>query len=253
MPTTAWIIEDEPPALRRLTRLLAEQRPDLHLAFSSDSIASCVRALKTMPHPDVVFSDIHLADGLAFSIWEQNLYTGPIIFTTAYDQYGVRAFRVNSIDYLLKPIETPDLQRALAKLDDRARNALPQNWSEIAELVQRGQPVYRERFLAQKGQEWLPVRVEDLRQIYSSDGLTFALTVTAQRVLLDDILDRITEELDPRNWFRINRAQIIHVDAIAKVSTYFNHRLVLELRPGGELENIVSRQRVKEFKGWLGR
>lgn len=250
---TAWIIEDEPPALRRLTRLLNEARPGLRIAFSGDSIASCVRALQTLPHPDVIFSDIHLADGLAFSIWEQELCTCPIIFTTAYDQYGVRAFRVNSIDYLLKPIETDGLERALARLDERKTTTLPQNWTDIAALIQSGQPTYRERFLAQKGQEWLPVRVDDLRQIYSSDGLTFALTTTGQRVLLDDILDRITEELDPRSWFRINRAQIVHIDAITKASPYFNHRLVLELRPGGDQENIVSRQRVKEFKGWLGK
>lgn len=252
MPT-AWIIEDEPPALRRLTKLLAEQRPDLRLAFSSDSIASSVRALKTQPHPDVIFSDIHLADGLAFRIWEQQLYAGPIVFTTAYDQYGVRAFRVNSIDYLLKPIQTEELARALAKLDDRAPAALPQNWTEITRLIQRDQPAYRERFLAQKGPEWLPIRAEDLRQVYSSNGLTFALTATGQRVLLGDALDRITEELDPCIWYRINRAQIVHVDAITKVSPYFNHRLVLVLQPAGELENIVSRQRVKEFKQWLGR
>ena len=251
-PMTAWIIEDEPPALRRLTRLLAEQRPELHLAFTSDSIASCVRALQTQPHPDVIFSDIHLADGLAFSIWERNLYAGPIVFTTAYDQYGVRAFRVNSVDYLLKPIEPAELARALGKLGER-RPVLPADWASIASLIQQGQPTYRERFLAQRGQEWLPVRVDDLRQIYSSDGLTFALTAAGQRVLLDDTLDRITEELNPRDWFRINRAQIVHADAIRKASPYFNHRMVLEMAPQGELENIVSRQRVKTFRAWLGR
>jgi len=250
---TAWIIEDEPPALRRLTKLLAETRPGLSIAFSTDTIASCVRALKSMPHPDVIFSDIHLADGLAFSIWEQEACSCPIVFTTAYDQYGIRAFQVNSIDYLLKPIETPDLERALAKLENRSRPALTQDWSQLAALIQQGQPTYRERFLAQRGQEWLPVRVEGLRQIYSSDGLTFALTTTGQRVLLDDVLDRIEEELDPRHWFRINRAQIVHVDAVQKVQPYFNHRIVLELSPKGELENIVSRQRVKDCKAWLGR
>ena len=250
---TCWIIEDEPPALRRLTKLLAQTRPHLTIAFSTDSIASCVRALKTLPHPNVIFSDIHLADGLAFTIWEQETCNCPIIFTTAYDQYGIRAFRVNSIDYLLKPIETPDLERALAKLEDHSRPAMTQDWRQLAALIQQGQPTYRERFLAQRGQEWLPVRVEDLRQVYSSDGLTFALTTTGQRVLLDDVLDRIEEELDPKQWFRINRAQIVHVDAIVKVQPYFNHRVVLELSPKGELENIVSRQRVKGCKAWLGR
>lgn len=250
---TAWIIEDEPPALRRLTKLLAEVRPDLHIAYSSDSIASCVRALQTKPHPDVIFSDIHLADGLSFSIWEQVKCKCPIIFTTAYDQYGVRAFRVNSIDYLMKPINGPDLDRALLRLSERNAPAPAQDWSRLAEMIQQRQPTYRERFLAQKGQEWLPIRVEDLRQIYSSDGLTFALATNGQRVLLDDTLDRIEEELNPSSWFRINRAQIVHIDAVTKASPYFNHRLVLEVSPAGVGENIVSRQRVKACKAWLGK
>lgn len=250
---TAWLIEDEPPALRRLTNLLAKTRPGLDIAFTADSIASCVRALKELPHPDVIFSDIHLADGLSFSIWEQVPCQCPVIFTTAYDQYGVRAFRVNSIDYLMKPIEAADLERALHKLETRHRPALPTDWSQLASLIRQQQPTYRERFLAQKGQEWLPVKVSELRQVYSSDGLTFALTNAGQRVLLDDTLDRIEEELDPREWFRINRAQIIHVEAITKAQPYFNHRMVLELSPKGELDNIVSRPRTKEFKEWLGR
>jgi DNA-binding LytR/AlgR family response regulator len=249
---TAWIIEDEPPALRRLTKLLGEVRPDMRIAHASDSIASCVRALKSLPHPDVIFSDIHLADGLSFSIWEQMECNCPIIFTTAYDQYGVRAFRVNSIDYLMKPIKVDDLERSIIKLEKRAPT-LTQDWHQLAKLIHHQQPTFRERFLAQKGQEWLPIRVADLRQIYSKDGLTFALTTTGQRVLLDDILDRIEEELDPKSWFRINRAQIIHIDAVTKASPYFNHRMVLSLSPTGELENLVSRQRVKTCKGWLGR
>lgn len=250
---TAWIIEDEPPALRRLTKLLAACRPHLRLAFTTDSVASCVRALKEKPHPDIIFSDIHLADGLSFSIWEQAACKCPVIFTTAYDQYGVRAFRVNSIDYLMKPIELVQLERALVKLENLRHPPLVPDWGQLANLIQQKQPTYRERFLAQKGQEWLPVKVVDLRQIYSSDGLTFALTASGQRVLLDETLDRIEEELDPREWSRINRAQIVHVEAILKAQPYFNHRLVLELSPKGEQENIVSRPRVKAFKAWLGR
>ena len=250
---TAWIIEDEPPALRRLTKLLAEVRPAMNIAYTSDSIESCVRALQSQPHPDVIFSDIHLADGLSFSIWEQVDCKSPIIFTTAYDQYGVRAFRVNSIDYLMKPINAPDLDRALTRLNARTVPPPTHDWSRLAEIIQQRQPTYRERFLAQKGQEWLPIRVDNLRQIYSSDGLTFALSATGQRVLLDDALDRIEEELNPANWFRINRAQILHIDAVVKASPYFNHRMVLEVSPAGNGENIVSRQRVKACKAWLGR
>lgn len=249
---TAWIIEDEPPARRRLERLLAEARPDLTVAFATDTVSATLTALADRPHPDVVFSDIHLADGLAFDVWEKASFGGALVFTTAYDQYGVRAFRVNGVDYLLKPVEPAELDRALARIEDRSRPVLPQDWSALATAIRQQRPIYRERFLAQRGQEWVPVRVADLRQIYSSDGLTFALTAAGQRLLLDDVLDRITEELDPRRWHRINRAQIVHVDAVRKVLPYFNHRVALELSPKGELDNVVSRGRTKAFKEWIG-
>ena len=248
---TAWIIEDEPPALRRLTGLLADVRPSLTIALATDSIASCVRALNTMDAPDVIFSDIHLADGLAFAIWEAHPAPCPLVFTTAYDQYSLRAFRVNGIDYLLKPIEPDALAGALARVDER-RPQLTPDWAQLTRLVSERRPVYRERFLARKGSDLVPLRVADLYQIYSRDGLTFALDAQGGRVLLDDTLDRIAEELDPARWFRINRAQLVAVEAIQKASPYFNHRLVLGLSPKGELDNLVTRARVKEFKEWLG-
>jgi two-component system response regulator LytT len=247
-----WIIEDEPPALRRLQQLITQVRPDLDITFTTDTVNGARKALSERPHPRVIFSDIHLADGLSFQIWESTRCDCPVIFTTAYDQYGIRAFRVNSIDYLLKPIETDALQRALTKLDSLQAPTLTPDYGEIARLIQQKEPVYRKRFLAQHRQEWLPVKVEELRQIYSEDSLTFALTSAGQRYLLDETLDRIEEELDPRNWFRINRGQIIHVEAVRKVQPYFNHRLALELFPESDRENIVSRQRVKACRAWLG-
>ena len=246
-----WIIEDEPPALRRLIQLLKDARPDWNVAHTADSISSTVAALETRPHPDLIFSDIQLADGLAFSIWEKELYRGPIIFTTAYDQYGVRAFRVNSIDYLMKPVEADELQRALRKVTADQPPAPRQDWAAIAELIRERRPSYRQRFLAQQGSDWLPVRVDALRQIYSADGLSFGLTRSGQRILLNEPLDRIEEELDPTDWLRINRAQIVHVEAVERVEPYFNHRLALTLQPRGENDNIVSRARVKRFRRWL--
>lgn len=247
-----WIIEDEPPALRRLQQLITRVRPDLHVSFTTDTVSGAKKALAERPHPRVIFSDIQLADGLSFQIWESTSCNCPVIFTTAYDQYGIRAFRVNSIDYLLKPVETEALEQALAKLDT-IRASLPRpDYGEIARLVRRKEPVYRRRFLAQHRQEWLPIKVDELRQIYSENSLTFALTTSGQRYLLDETLDRIEEELDPRNWFRINRGQIVHVEAVRKVQPYFNHRLVLDLSPNGDRENIVSRQRVKACRAWLG-
>lgn len=252
-PTTAWIIEDEPPALRRLTRLLAEHAPRITIAFQTDSIAPALRALKTLPQPDIIFSDIHLADGLAFDIWEAADFAGHLVFTTAYDQYALRAFRVNGLDYLLKPIEETDLRRALDRAATRPANSPPPpNWQDLARLIAGDQPVYRERFLAKKGNDWLPIPVADLDQIYTKDGLVFGLAARGTRLLLNDTLDRIEAELPPREWFRINRAQLVRAGAIVRASPYFNHRLKLELRPAGELENLVSRAKVKEFQAWLG-
>ena len=250
---TFWILEDEPPALRRLSRMIAEACPSSTLAFSGDSIASGVRALEELPPPDVIFSDIHLADGLAFDIWEQNRYAGPLVFTTAYDQYALRAFRVNGMDYLLKPIDAGELAATLTRIEAAARPAIPPpDWSQIATLIRQQQPAFRERLLARRGDDWLPVRTADLRLIYSRDGLTFGLGTDAQRLLLTETLEQLTEELDPRRWFRINRSELVHVDAVVRAQPYFNHRLALTLRPAGEGEHLVSRARVRAFKTWLG-
>ncbi|OAV42574.1 LytTR family DNA-binding domain-containing protein [Lewinella sp. 4G2] len=249
---TCWLIEDEPPALRRLQKLIAAARPGWAITHTADTIEATRHALATLPHPDVIFSDIHLADGLAFSIWETGEYAGNIIFTTAYDQYALRAFRVNSIDYLLKPISETELERSLSALESRQAQLAAPDWQQLARLVQNKEPVYRERFLVQKGPNWVPVRVEDLRQLYSKDGSTFALSTAGTRYLLTDALDRLAEELDPAKWYRINRSQIIHIDSVEQAAPYFNHRLSLRLSPAGEGENLVSRQRVKGFRGWLG-
>ena len=251
--TSCWLIEDEPPALRRLTRLLGEVAPDLEVTFTTDTVSELRHALATRPHPDLVLSDIHLADGNSLDAWEAATAGCPIIFTTAYDEYGIRAFRVNSIDYLLKPVEADDLRRALAKLTRLQPAAQPPtDWSRIAAMIGGRQPTYRSRILGQRGQELIPVRLGDLGQFYSSDGLTFALTNQRQRLLRSETLDRLVAEIDPAEWFRINRAQIVRLDAVRRVSPYFNHRLHLELVPDAGLENIVARARVNDFKQWLG-
>lgn len=250
-PLSCWIIEDEPPALRRLSKLVDQLRPGVDIAFTTDAIQPAVAALRSRPHPDVIFSDIHLADGNCFDIWEEVDSDCPIIFTTAYDQYSIRAFKVNSIDYLLKPVEENELERALHKLE--RTTATPPDLRALSALLRRGQPSYRERFLAQYRQDWVPVRVAELRQFYSEDGMTFALSAAGKRYLLDETLDRIFEALDPNQWFRINRSQIVNIEAVIKVQPYFNHRLTLTLQPSGGGDNIVSRQRVKDCKEWLSR
>ncbi|MEM7575042.1 MAG: LytTR family DNA-binding domain-containing protein [Bacteroidota bacterium] len=251
-----WLIEDEPPAMRRLERLLAQLRPDSQISFKSDTVEATLQACEQQQIPDIIFSDIQLADGLSFDIWEEaQLGACPIVFTTAFDQYSLRAFQVNGIDYLLKPIEPEQLKRALDKHERLTQIGQPQvavNWQQLAQLIEQRQPVYRERFLVQHRQDWLPLQVNQLRQIYSQDSLTFVIDTEGQRYMLGESLDRLEQELDPKQWFRINRSQIIHLTSVQKVSAYFNHRLKLSLSPAAVGDNVVSRQRVKACRAWLG-
>ncbi|MEM6878086.1 MAG: LytTR family DNA-binding domain-containing protein [Bacteroidota bacterium] len=249
-----WLIEDEPPAMRRLERLLFELRPEYHIDFKSDTVVETLDAWEKMAAPDLIFSDIQLADGLSFDIWDQiPEMVCPIIFTTAFDQYSLRAFQVNGIDYLLKPIEQDQLEKSIRK-HERMSAPPPSiiDWQGLANIIESGQSTYRERFLVQSRKDWLPIQTSEVSQIYSQDSLTFLLSQDGKRYLLPEPLDKIERELDPQHWFRINRSQIIHVRSVRKVSSYFNHRLKLELNPSGDQDNIVSRQRVKACRVWLG-
>ncbi len=252
MPTLrAWIIEDEPPALRRLTQLLQALPMPVEVVFSTDTIQETLVALATLPLPDIIFSDIHLADGNCFEIWEHSPIAVPLVFTTAFDQYSIRAFKVNSIDYLLKPVEKTELEQTVAKFSRWQQQTHAPDWAAIQQLLQKRAITYRNRFLAQQGTQWLPLAVEQIREIYSEDSLTFARTKDRQRYLLDESLDRIEEELDPSFWFRINRAQLIHIAAVQRVQAYFNNRLLLVLEPPSTIQAIVSRPRVKACREWL--
>ena len=247
-----WIIEDEPPALRRLQQLFGNLRPAATVAFTADTVSDTLAALHTRPAPDLILSDIHLADGLSFQIWEQHAPPCPIVFTTAYDQYSIRAFKVNSIDYLLKPIEESALSRALDKFEQL--HAPAPDLSALAAALQRREPVYRQRLVVQHRQEYLSLRVSEVCQFYSQDSLTFAYTQGRQRYLIDKTLQQLEEELDPAQWFRINRGQLVHIDAVRRAQPYFNHRLMTELHPPVEgAINTVSRQRVSDFLAWWGR
>ena len=250
-PLSCWILEDEPPALRRLRQVIADVAPGTRIDFTTDSLAPARRALEERAHPDVIFSDIQLADGLSLELWESVRCDCPIIFTTAYDHYSIRAFRTNGIDYLLKPVAEEDLARALDKMD-RLRGSPPPDWHGLASLLRPDGPAYRQRILVRHRQDWVPVDCNDLRQVYSAEGVTFAIDRQGRRYLIEESLERIGEELDPARWFRINRSQLVHIDGVRKVSRYFNHRLILELDSAGEGDNIVSRQRVKQCREWLG-
>ena len=246
------IIEDEIPAAKRLSGLVKQYRPDAQIVEVIDSIEGAVKWLNTFEKPDLLFMDIQLSDGLSFDIFNHTQIQSPIIFTTAYDQYTLKAFKVNSVDYLLKPIDPEELEKAFLKFDKIYNQPQSYDRSVIENLLQAmTQKDYKSRFIVKVGQQLTYISVSDISYFYSEDGLLCVKTNNGKRHILDYTLDQLEQVLNPTEFFRINRKIITRIDAINKIYTYFNSRLKLELQPKTELEAIVSRDRVSDFKKWL--
>jgi DNA-binding LytR/AlgR family response regulator len=248
------IVEDELPAAKRLTQMIREIRPKAEVVKIIDSVEAARGFFKNEPLLDLAFFDIQLADGLSFDIFEDLEIRVPIIFTTAYDQYMLKAFKVNSIDYLLKPIDDEELSNALNKYDRLfAQTTSPVFDKKVLQELIMGveQPPFRKRFLIKIGQQLTYLNCDDIRYFYSDEGIVYAKTYKGKKHMIDYTLDQIENMLDPVNYFRINRKIILHVEAIDKIHPYFNSRLKLELNPHTDLEVIVSRDRVSNFKKWL--
>ncbi|MCO6475441.1 MAG: response regulator transcription factor [Phaeodactylibacter sp.] len=246
------IIEDEKPAARRLEQLIRQQRPQAEILGPVDSVERAVRWFRENPSPGLLFLDIQLADGLSFDIFREVEVQAPVIFTTAYDQYTLKAFKLNSIDYLLKPIDPEELQQALEKFDRYYGKAPLLDTRALESLIQSFQaPEYKERFIVKAGQQLTFIQVEDIRYFYSEDGLLFAQMQDKKRHVLDYTLDQLENLLNPKDFFRLNRKAIANINAIHKVAPYFNSRLIVEMRPQPQFDVIVSRDRVNDFKNWL--
>jgi len=251
--TNILIIEDEHYAAKRLQTLLAECLSDAHIVGVCDSIEDSVEFLKNNPKPELIFMDIQLADGLSFEIFKQIEVMTPVIFSTAFDEYTLQAFKVNSIDYLLKPVDKKELVNALDKFKSLHQNKSQYpNWQELIHTFQQPKKIYKTRFLVKNGQEFIRLNVADVAYFYSEDGLTFAVNTKGKRHIIDPTLDQLLEQINPESFYRINRKQIVQIDSISKIHTYFNNRLKLDLIPVFSDEVIVSRERVKSFKSWIG-
>lgn len=250
------IIEDEQPAAKQLAKLLRQVRPQAQILPALDSIESAVDFLSAPSTiPELIFMDIQLADGLSFDIFNQVQISSPVIFTTAFDQYTLKAFKVNSIDYLLKPIEPEELEAAMHKYENIYRPASGLSASLISQLKDALiTPSYKERFLIKVGQQLIYLRTQDVRYFFSEDSLVYAITYENKKHLVDFTLDQLEQVLAPRDFYRINRKIILHLEAIQRIHTYFNGRLKLDLQPSpADLNVIVSRDRVSDFKQWLDR
>lgn len=249
------IIEDEKPAARRLERMILECDSEIEILDKIDSVEAAVTWLKTFQSPDLMFLDIQLADGISFDIFNQVQVETPVIFTTAYDQYTLRAFKLNSVDYLLKPIDPEELCTALAKFKQlqSGKSAAQQLESIQSMIATIRPPEFKSRFMVKLGQQLVVVPVDEIAYFLSEDGLVFLITPAGKRFAMDQSLDQLMSSLDPSVFFRINRKLVVRFKSIKKIHTWFNSRLKLELDPHLKLDVVVSRDRVNDFKAWLER
>ena len=246
------IVEDENAAARRLEKLLSEVAPEAIVLQRLDSVEASVLWLRNNPHPDLILLDIHLADGASFEIFEHVRVSCPVIFTTAYDEYALKAFKVNAVDYLLKPIKTNELAAALDKYQRLFRNTSP-DYSALLETLRKqdGQNFLR-RMLIRFGSSIKLVDMSDAAYFYTKDKITFLVTrSTGKRFPVDYPLDKLEGLLDDKVFFRINRQFIINVAAIKEMHPYSKSRVKVELEHPIDLETIVSTERSAEFKKWL--
>jgi DNA-binding LytR/AlgR family response regulator len=246
----ALVIEDEVLASRHLLRIL-DEIGNIRVIEVLDTITSSVDWFRNHALPDLVFMDIHLADGSAFQIFDHVTISCPIIFTTAYDEYAVKAFKVNSIDYLLKPVTRAAVEKALEKL----KNLSGQNpaSSEIQQFLSflRKERSYKTHFLVHaKGDKLIPLVTKDIACILIEDGLVKAITADGKKFILENTLDELGNMLNPVEFFRANRQFIISRIAVREVSFYFNTRLSVDLKVSVPGKILVSKARVHEFRGW---
>ncbi|HPS13814.1 MAG TPA: LytTR family DNA-binding domain-containing protein [Prolixibacteraceae bacterium] len=247
------LVEDEPLAAAQLASLLTQLRPTAEITGVCDTIQSAVSWFQNNTAPDLAFFDIQLGDGLSFEIFKNSPVNTPVIFTTAYDQYALQAFKVNSIDYLLKPIIKEELAVALDKFDQlHANNDLrisPELFQPLIHSV--GKKEYRKRFLVKIGTHLKAITTEEILYFYSFQKGTFLKASDGRNYLLDQTLEVIEELIDPELFFRINRKYLVAIDSITDVHTYSNSRLKLKVKQQEEDDFLVAREKVKLFKEWL--
>jgi len=250
-PLKVLIVEDELPAATRLKKMILDADPTAEIMDVVESVEDAVAWFNTYEHPDVAFFDIQLADGISFDILKKTNVKSSVVFTTAYDYYAIKAFKVNALDYLLKPINKDELINAIKKVKESNKQEI-----DIKALLQNYAPkqsqAYKERFLSKIGEQLKFIPIEQTAYFMSAEGSTYLHTKDGNRFLIDDKLDTVEEQLNPKNYYRINRKLIVGIESIGKIKTHFNSRLKIELCPNCTEEVIVARERVSEFKVWLG-
>ncbi|MBX3254701.1 MAG: response regulator transcription factor [Chitinophagaceae bacterium] len=249
------IIEDEQLGAEKLSRLLASIDSSIEIAGNTRSIKSSVEWLLQHKHPDIILMDIELTDGQSFEIFNHVAIKSMVIFTTSYDEYALQAFKVNSVDYLLKPIKREELKNALDKYQQWQQkfSASTLNVEQLIHELKQQPKTWRSRFLVKQGQKLLSVETRDIAYFYADGRLSYFITWNKQKHIVDYTIEDLEQMLDPQQFYRVNRAFLIHIKAVAQIHSYFNSKLKLELTPAIDKEVLISREKASEFKEWMGK
>lgn len=250
------IVEDEMPAQLTLKKLIDRYCPNSKIVMTLTSVKSTIQWLEENPDTaDVIFMDVELSDGICFEIFDKVNISAHVIITTAYDNYALNAFKVNSIDYLLKPIVEEELVRAWGRCLERLESRTSPDIERLMEMVSTvgiaRNKEYKKRFTVKTGEKIVIIPTEDIAYCYSEDKSTYAVNKNGNRRLLDYSLDMVQEMLNPHHFFRISRSYIVSINAIENISKHLGTRLKLQLRPQSDNEVIVSRSRTADFMDWL--
>jgi two-component system LytT family response regulator len=262
LPLRILILEDEYPAAERLQRLLTQAAPGAQVLAVLDTVAGALAWLDGNPAPDLILSDIQLADGLSLDVFTQTVVRSPVIFTTAYDQYALQAFRANGIDYLLKPLKLPELQAALAKLKgisyELQNEAQPVQAAtfnspleRLLDALPQPQRPYKTRFLVRQGESLLPLPTTAVAWLASRHETVTLATHDGRRFVVDYTLEQLESLLDPSQFFRLNRQLIAQLPAVRRLVPYLGGRLLVELAPAPTEEVLVSKEKAGALKSWL--
>ncbi len=256
-----FIIEDEELAVKKLRKTLESVDASAEVVGVADSIRNSVSWLQSHPSPDLILMDIELCDGQSFEIFEKVPVKSTVIFTTSYDEFALKAFKVNSVDYLLKPIQKEDLRAALDKwkamkelygIDSQSASLNVENL--VRELQQKLQPKeFRKRFLVKHAQKLVSVDIDEIAYFYSDGRLNFFKTYDNRKFVVDYTMDELEEMLNPARYFRISRSFYVSINSIDQIHEYFGNRLLLHLKPAVDKEAVVSREKVTDFKNWMGK
>jgi DNA-binding LytR/AlgR family response regulator len=245
------IIEDEKPAARRLNRMLTDV--GMHVETMLHSVEEAVNWFHNNEHPDLLFLDIQLSDGLSFEIFEEVEVKSAIIFTTAYDEYALKAFKLNSVDYLLKPIDVDELENAINQFKKLRASSSKASFDleQLKTLILPSQKEYKKRFTVKIGQHLKMIPIESVECFYSENKATQMHTTDNRSYVIEETLETLENNLNPAQFFRVSRKYYVNITAIKDIISYSNSRLKIILNSFSESEIIVSRERVKDFKNWI--